>query len=148
MNQLLFREKLTPPIWGWVALTGFCLMLAVSVSAVFGDLVAAIVFVILVVMFIFVGYRFSPVVKVDSEFIYANKAKLPLSIITKATPLSITETTKIRGINADPKCFSATSPLINTSIRIDFEDKDDPHTYWLLSTRKPEELSRGLAQKV
>ena len=148
MNQLLFREKLTPPIWGWVALTGFCLMLAVSVSAVFGDLAAAIVFVILVVMFIFVGYRFSPVVKVDSEFIYANKAKLPLSIITKATPLSITETTKIRGINADPKCFSATTPLINTSIRIDFEDKDDPHTYWLLSTRKPEELSRVLAQKV
>ena len=148
MNQLLFREKLTPPIWGWVALTGFCLMLAVSVSAVFGDLAAAIVFVILVVMFIFVGYRFSPVIKVDSEFIYANKAKLPLSIITKATPLSITETTKIRGINADLKCFSATTPLINTSIRIDFEDKDDPHTYWLLSTRKPEELSRVLAQKV
>jgi len=148
MNQLLFREKLTPPIWGWVALTGFCLMLAVSVSAVFGDLAASIVFVILVVIFIFVGYRFSPVIKVDSQFIYANKAKLPISIITKATPLSITETTKIRGINADPKCFSATSPLINTAIRIDFEDKDDPHTYWLLSTRKPEELSRVLEQKV
>ena len=148
MNQLLFREKLTPPIWGWVALTGFCLMLAVSVSAVFGDVIALIVFTILVILFIFIGYKFSPVIKVDSEFIYANKAKLPLRIINKATPLSVSETTKIRGINADPKCFSATSPLINTSIRIDFEDKDDPHTYWLLSTRKPGELSRVLSQKL
>lgn len=148
MNQLLFREKLTPPIWGWIALFGFCLMLAVSVSAVFGDLIAALVFILLVFVFIFLGYKFSPVIKVDSEFIYANKAKLPLAIINKATPLSISETAKIRGINADPKCFSATSPLINTSIRIDFDDKDDPHTYWLLSTRKPEELSRVLAQKV
>ena len=147
MNQLLFREKLSPPIWGWVALTGFCLMLAVSVSAVFGDLTAVIVFVILVLFFIFFGYKYSPVIKVDNEFLYANKAKLPLNIITQATPLSVSETTKIRGINADPKCFSATSPLINTSIRIDFEDKHDPHTYWLLSTRKPEELSRVLSQK-
>jgi len=148
MNQLLFREKLTPPIWGWVALTGFCLMLAVSVSAVFGDLTAVIVFVILVLLFIFFGFKYSPVIKVDNEFLYANKAKLPLHIIKKATPLSVSETTKIRGVNADPKCFSATSPLINTSIRIDFEDKDDPHTYWLLSTRKPEELSRVLSQKL
>jgi hypothetical protein len=120
----------------------------VSVSAVFGDVIAAIVFAILLILFIFIGYKFSPVIKVDSEFIYANKTKLPLRIIKKATPLSVSETTKIRGINADPKCFSATSPLINTSIRIDFEDKDDPHTYWLLSTRKPEELSRVLSQKV
>jgi len=148
MNQLLFREKLTPPIWGWVALTGFCLMLAVSVSAVFGDLTAVIVFVILVLLFIFFGFKYSPIIKVDNEFLYANKAKLPLHIIKKATPLSVSETTKIRGVNADPKCFSATSPLINTSIRIDFEDKDDPHTYWLLSTRKPEELSRVLSQKL
>ncbi len=59
MNQLLFREKLTPPIWGWVALTGFCLMLAVSVSAVFGDLIAVIVFIFLVLVFIFLGYNFS-----------------------------------------------------------------------------------------
>ena len=148
MNQLQFREKLTPPIWGWVALTGFCLMLAVSVSAVFGDLTAVIVFVVLVLLFIFFGFKYSPVIKVDNEFLYANKAKLPLHIIKKATPLSVSETTKIRGVNADPKCFSATSPLINTSIRIDFEDKDDPHTYWLLSTRKPEELSRVLSQKL
>jgi hypothetical protein len=148
MSQLLFREKLTPPIWGWVALTGFCLMLAVSVSAVFGDLAAVIVFVILVLLFIFFGFKYSPVIKVDNEFLYANKAKLPLHIIKKASPLSVSETTKIRGVNADPKCFSATSPLINTSIRIDFEDKDDPHTYWLLSTRKPEELSRVLSQKL
>jgi len=148
MSQLLFREKLTPPIWGWVALTGFCLMLAVSVSAVFGDITAVIVFVILVLLFIFFGFKYSPVIKVDNEFLYANKAKLPLHIIKKATPLSVSETTKIRGVNADPKCFSATSPLINTSIRIDFEDKDDPHTYWLLSTRKPEELSRVLSQKL
>jgi hypothetical protein len=38
--------------------------------------------------------------------------------------------------------------LINTAIRIDFEDVADPHTYWLLSTRKPEQLSKVLNQNV
>ncbi|MFM1986993.1 MAG: hypothetical protein RIS18_1210 [Actinomycetota bacterium] len=148
MNQLLFREKLTPPVWAWAALVGFCAMLAISFSAVFGNLVAVIVFVFLIFIFIILSFRYSPVIKVDGEFLYANKAKLPLKIIKKVTPLSTSETTKIRGINADPKCFSATTPLISTSIRIDFEDKDDPHTYWLLSTRKAEQLSKVLSQFV
>jgi len=148
MNQLLFREKLTPPLWGWVALTGFSLMLAISVSAVFGNFVAIIVFLILDVLFIFIAIRFSPVIKVDDQYLYANKAKLPLKIISQATSLDARQTTKIRGVDADPKCFSATSPLINTAIRIDFEDVADPHTYWLLSTRKPEQLSKVLNQNV
>jgi hypothetical protein len=148
MNQLLFREKLTPPLWGWVALTGFSLMLAISVSAVFGNFVAIIVFLILDVLFIFIAIRFSPVIKVDDQYLYANKAKLPLKIISQATSLNARQTTKIRGVDADPKCFSATSPLINTAIRIDFEDLADPHTYWLLSTRKPEQLSKVLNQNV
>jgi hypothetical protein len=148
MNQLLFREKLTPPLWGWVALTGFSLMLAISVSAVFGNFVAIIVFLILDVLFIFIAIRFSPVIKVDDQYLYANKAKLPLKIISKATCLDARQTTKIRGVDADPKCFNATSPLINTAIRIDFEDVADPHTYWLLSTRKPEQLSKVLNQNV
>jgi len=148
MNQLLFREKLTPPLWGWLALTGFSLMLAISVSAVFGNFVAIIVFLILDVLFIFIAIKFSPVIKVDDQYLYANKAKLPLKIISQATSLNARQTTKIRGVDADPKCFSATSPLINTAIRIDFEDLADPHTYWLLSTRKPEQLSKVLNQNV
>jgi hypothetical protein len=110
--------------------------------------VAIIVFLILDVLFIFIAIRFSPVIKVDDQYLYANKAKLPLKIISKATSLDARQTTKIRGVDADPKCFSATSPLINTAIRIDFEDVADPHTYWLLSTRKPEQLSKVLNQNV
>ena len=144
MNQLLFREKLTPPFWAWIAVAGFCAILAVSMSAIFGNLVAIIAFFILLVLFVILGWRFSPIIKVDEQFLYANRAKLPIKIITKATPLNSRETTKIRGVAADPKCFSATSPLINTAIRIDFKDKDDPHTYWLLSTRKALELSKVL----
>jgi len=144
MNQLLFREKLTPPFWAWIAVAGFCAILAVSISAIFGNLVAIIAFFILLVLFVILGWRFSPIIKVDEQFLYANRAKLPIKIITKATPLNSRETTKIRGVAADPKCFSATSPLINTAIRIDFKDKDDPHTYWLLSTRKALELSKVL----
>ena len=144
MNQLLFREKLTPPFWAWIAVAGFCAILAVSISAIFGNLVAIIAFFILLVLFVISGWKFSPIIKVDEQFLYANRAKLPLKIITKATPLNSRETTKIRGVAADPKCFSATSPLINTAIRIDFKDKDDPHTYWLLSTRKALELSKVL----
>ena len=95
----------------------------------------------------FLALRFSPVIKVDDTYLYVGRAKLPLKIITNASALSASETTKIRGINSDPKCFSATSPLINTAIRIDFSDTQDPHTYWLVSSRKAVELSKVLQTK-
>ena len=147
MTQLRFREKLFPPLWAWAAIIGISIMLSVSMSAVFGNLFALITFILLMILFAFLALRFSPVIEVDDTYLYVGRAKLPLKIITNAAALSASETTKIRGINSDPKCFSATSPLINTAIRIDFLDAQDPHTYWLVSSRKPVELSKVLQTK-
>jgi len=147
MTQLRFRETLFPPFWAWAAIIGISIMLSVSMSAVFGNLFALIAFSLLMILFVFLALRFSPVIKVDDTYLYVGRAKLPLKIITHASALSASETTKIRGVNSDLKCFSATSPLINTAIRIDFSDAQDPHTYWLVSSRKAAELSKVLQTK-
>lgn len=144
MSNLQYREKLLPPFWAWLFLLGISLMLSVSMSAIFGTSVAIIIFALTTLALCFVSYKFSPELKIDSEFFYAGKAKLPLKIITQIEDLNSLETTQLRGIKTDLKAFHAISPLIATSIKIEFDDPTDPHSYWLVSTRKGQKIKNVL----
>lgn len=144
MANLQYREKLLPPFWVWLFLVGISLMLSVSMSAIFGTNVAIIMFAITTLVLGSFAYKFSPELKIDSEFFYAGKAKLPLKIINQIETLNALETTQLRGIKTDLKAFHAVSPLIPTSIKIEFDDPTDPHTYWLVSTRKGQKIKNVL----
>ncbi|MGA0082689.1 MAG: DUF3093 domain-containing protein [Candidatus Nanopelagicales bacterium] len=135
-----FREKLLPPFWSWLFLIGISLMLSVSMSAIFGTNIAIIIFLLMSSILGIIAYVFSPVLKIDSEYFHAGKAKLPLKIITQIETLNSLETTQLRGVKSDLKSFHATSPLISTSIKIEFDDPTDPHSYWLVSTRKGQKI--------
>lgn len=119
-------------------------MLAVSMSAIFGFNIALIIFLTTATLLSLITYIFSPELRIDSDFFYAGKAKLPLKIIKDIQNLNAIETTQLRGIKSDPKAFHAISPLISTSIKIEFEDPADPHSYWLVSTRKGEKIKNVL----
>ena len=144
MSNLQFREKLLPPFWSWLFLIGISLMLSVSMSAIFGTNVALIIFILTSTVLCVVTYLFSPELKIDSQYFYAGRAKLPLKIITQIESLNALETTQLRGVNTDFKAFHAISPLIPTSIKIDFDDPTDPHSYWLVSTRKGQKIKNLL----
>jgi len=144
MSNLQFREKLLPPFWSWLFLIGISLMLSVSMSAIFGTNVALIIFILTSTVLCVVTYLFSPELKIDSQYFYAGRAKLPLKIITQIESLNALETTQLRGVKTDLKAFHAISPLIPTSIKIDFDDPTDPHSYWLVSTRKGQKIKNLL----
>jgi uncharacterized protein YxeA len=148
MSQLVFREKLSPSYWVWLFLIGIDLMFAISFSAVFDNIAAIVLFVILLIIFILTAFFKVKLIKVDQEYLYVDKAKLPLKIITRATPMSVKDTSKLRGVAVDLKAFHVISPLVTTSIKIDFDDRQDPHSYWLVSTRKANELSTVLAKRL
>ncbi len=144
MSNLQFREKLLPPFWAWLFLIGVSLMLSVSISAIFGSTIAFVIFLIISLSLGIITYFFSPELRIDSEFFYAGKAKLPVKIIKTIEVLNALETTQLRGVKSDLKAFHAISPLISTSIKIDFDDPADPHSYWLVSTRKGQRIKNVL----
>ncbi|MFM1826417.1 MAG: hypothetical protein RLZZ37_1052 [Actinomycetota bacterium] len=144
MSNLQFREKLLPPFWAWLFLIGISLMLSISMSAIFGTNFAVAVFVIVSTILCLITYIFSPELKIDSQYFHAGKAKLPLKIITQIETLNALETTQLRGIRSDFKAFHAISPLISTAIKIEFDDPTDPHSYWLVSTRKGQKIKNVL----
>jgi hypothetical protein len=147
MSNLQFREKLLPPFWAWLFLIGISLMLSVSMSAIFGTNVAVVIFISISSLLFMVTYLFSPELKIDSQYFYAGKAKLPLNLISQIDSLNALETTQLRGVKSDLKAFHAISPLISTSIKIEFDDPTDPHSYWLVSTRKGQRIKNILQVK-
>lgn len=122
-------------------------MLSVSMSAIFGTNVAVVIFISISSLLFMVTYLFSPELKIDSQYFYAGKAKLPLNLISQIDSLNALETTQLRGVKSDLKAFHAISPLISTSIKIEFDDPTDPHSYWLVSTRKGQRIKNILRVK-
>jgi hypothetical protein len=122
-------------------------MLSVSMSAIFGTNVAVVIFISISSLLCMVTYLFSPELKIDSQYFYAGKAKLPLNLISQIDSLNALETTQLRGVKSDLKAFHAISPLISTSIKIEFDDPTDPHSYWLVSTRKGQRIKNILRVK-
>jgi hypothetical protein len=50
----------------------------------------------------------------------------------------------LAGRDADARAFLLLRPYLKRSVRIEVTDPEDPAPYWLVSTRRPEELAGAL----
>ena len=48
------------------------------------------------------------------------------------------------GVDADHRAFLFTRPYLTSVVRVDVDDPADPHPYWLVSTRRPDELADSI----
>ncbi|MPN07380.1 hypothetical protein SDC9_154650 [bioreactor metagenome] len=48
------------------------------------------------------------------------------------------------GAGADVQAFLATRPYIRRVVEVTLADPADPHPYWLISSRHPEELADAI----
>ena len=76
-----------------------------------------------------------PLVVVDDLVLRAGRARLPLRYVGRIAPLDAAQTREVRGRRADPAAYLCTRGWISRSVLVEVEDDDDPHPYWLVSTR-------------
>jgi hypothetical protein len=87
----------------------------------------------------------APLVVVDDLVLRAGRARLPLRYAGRIAPLTTDQTREVRGRRADPAAYLCTRGWISRSILVEVEDDDDPHPYWLISTRHGDRLAPILA---
>ncbi|MFC8599730.1 MULTISPECIES: DUF3093 domain-containing protein [unclassified Isoptericola] len=139
-----FRERLTPGPAAWcgaVALgviTGIALWpLAHVVGVVIGALVAAGTLVALVAT--------APVIEVADGRLRAGRAQVPVDLLGDVTPMDSPEQMRTAlGTALDARAFVCLRAWARTGVRVELEDPLDPTPYWLLSTRRPQELAAAL----
>ncbi|MBC2934499.1 DUF3093 domain-containing protein [Nocardioides sp. zg-1228] len=140
-----YAERLTVPLRWWVQGTMLVASLWLAVLAATPEAIAwTITAVAMLLLVALLGAYGRPRVSVDSTTFRAGRAHIPLELIGDVTPLDAEGVRRQAGVDADARAYLLLRPYIKRGVRVDIADPSDPSPYWLVSTRRPEELVSAL----
>jgi hypothetical protein len=136
-----FRERLTVPVIWWVLASLFALSVLLAVGAYLGPIwgVGTAAAAMLVAAAIFMSA--SILISVDAHELRVGRASIDHVYIANCRALDAEATRRLAGVDADARAHLVLRPYVKTAVEITLNDTDDPHPYWLVSTRRPQQLS-------
>jgi hypothetical protein len=140
-----YSERLSVPLRWWVQATMLLatLWLAFVVAMPAWAAWSATVALLLLVVGLFLWFG-SAHVAVRDDVLHAGRAHIPVDLIGPVEALDPEETRRVHGVDADARAFLLTRPYLKRAVRISVQDPSDPTPYWLVSTRRPNELVAAL----
>lgn len=144
-----FDEQLRVPLRWWVQATMFVasVWLAFVVALPEGVAWAATGVLGSLLVALFLGYG-SARVRIGSGVFHAGRAQIPVALLRDPVALGADETRRLAGVDADARAYLLLRPYLKRSVRVTVDDPGDPAPYWLVSTRRPAELSAALASAI
>lgn len=140
-----YTERLGVPLrwWaqGFMFTASIWLAVVVALPGSLAWLVTAVTAVTIAA--IFLSYGSARIVVADGE-LHAGRARISAHHLGSATALDAEQTRRAAGVDADVRAYLLLRPYLKRSVRVTITDPHDPAPYWLLSTRRPEELARAL----
>jgi hypothetical protein len=144
-SAVAYRERLHAPWWLWALGTLLMATLGVAYGFRLGPLVGIATFVVAESLLAALLLATAPLVVVDGSVLRAGRARLPLQHIARVATLDAERTRDARGTGADRRAYLCMRGWIPSSVLVEVDDPDDPHPYWLVSTRRGRELAPVLA---
>lgn len=87
----------------------------------------------------------APLVEVTETELVAGRARLPRSAVGSAEGFRRDDARRERGVGLDARAWLSIRGWVDPVVKVTLDDPDDPTPYWLLSTRRPEELVAALS---
>jgi len=141
-----FEEQLRVPLRWWVQATMFVASIWLAFIVAMPAVVAwgAAAFLVLLVVGLFLGYGGARL-RVGVGVFQAGPARIPVRLLSDPTPLDAEATHRLAGRDANGRAYHLLRPYLKRSVRVTVDDPDDPVPYWLVSTRRPDELAAALS---
>ncbi|MEY3093560.1 MAG: DUF3093 domain-containing protein [Actinobacteria bacterium] len=114
------------------------------VASVFDATVSASIALILLFFTLWSWWRTRLEIVVDDQFFSVGRAKIERRFITGARVLEKKEMSLQRTRELNPTAHLALRFWVKTGVKITISDHRDPTPYWLLSSRKSDEIVRAL----
>lgn len=147
-TRVRYSETLRVPAGWWAVGTAFA-------ATVWWALFVAVTWEVALVGGIAAGtavtaalWRYGSVrVLVDDNGLHVGRARLPHRYAGAVTPLDEAASRAAAGVDADARAFLMLRGYCRGAVMVHVDDDLDPTPYWLVSTRRPRELSRCLTAK-
>ncbi|HEY3339639.1 MAG TPA: DUF3093 domain-containing protein [Propionicimonas sp.] len=142
-----YSEQLRVPASWWVVGMFFALTFVTAVGFYAGPMVAVVAGVVTAagVAAALLWYG-SVQVRVDATGLHAGRAVLEWPFAGEVSVLDRAATRSRLGPGADHAAWLLVRGFVAGSIEVAVNDPDDPHPYWLVSTRNPEGLAQAVAE--
>jgi hypothetical protein len=143
-----FQERLLPSVGTWMVLAvagGALGLILVPVSSA----LAAVVAVVCIALAIVLGFATSPVVSVAGGMLTMGRSRIPVQELGEPEVLTGQDWHHAMHEGFEPLAHHVTRGWIHSGLRVPVIDEEDPVTAWVVSCRRPEDLSLALraAQK-
>lgn len=145
-GNILYREQLWVPWWYWALAVPAVVVCTAQVAfnrSIIWLIVGAVIITLIGVWILVTLSKTKITVDVDStgeRWLHAGTAVLPASVVSKSLAVPESAHRNALGRQLDPAAFLVTHSWVRTMVLLVLDDPDDPTPYWLVSTRRPEEL--------
>lgn len=143
-TDVMLREVIRPPLWLLAFIYFMFLSLVLAVWAAFDNQIALIIWIGLTLLLLLIATKLKRVITIDSQELRIGKAHIELQYLDKVELLTADEMRLLRTRDADPAAYPALIFWISTGVKITLKDKRDSTPYWLVSSKKSEELTNTL----
>lgn len=138
-----YRERLWPSFWPFLATA---LVIPATILVFWPiDVTVGIVVALALYGAIVAGLlATAATVEVADGQLRAGRARLPISVIGQVTQAEADEAFLERGQRLDARAWLLLRGWIDPVVRIELTDEHDPTPYWLISTRRPQQLTAAI----
>ena len=138
---MIFREVLRPPIWVLAFIYFLFLSIVLSVWAALDNRATLVTLVISTLALIWIAFSMTSEITFDGQVLRIDKANIEVNYLGKVTVLDKTAMRLLRTRDADPAAYLAIKFWEPRGIRIDLNDPRDKTPYWLVTSKRGEEIA-------
>jgi len=138
---VIFKEVLRPPIWLLAFIYFLLLSLVIAIWAAFDNNVALVAFIVATIAIVYIAIAMRSTITLDSEELRIDRAHIDIKYLGSATVLDSPAMRLLRTRDADPAAYLAIKFWMPKGIKITVVDPRDPTPYWLITSKRGEELA-------
>lgn len=143
---MIFKEVLRPPIWLLAFIYFLLLSVVLSVWAAFDARATLITLGFSTLALIWIAIAMKSEISFDGEILRIDKAKIERKYLGQVTTLDRDAMRLLRTRGADPAAYLAIKFWEPRGLRIDLNDSRDKTPYWLITSKRGEELAALLSR--
>ena len=145
MEVAAYDERLGVPLRWWVQgimlVASLWLALVVAVPGPAAWVCSGLALALLAALLLSYG---NARVSVEGGWLRAGRARIEGLHLGQVAALDPEETRRVAGPEVDARAYLLLRPYLKRAVRVEITDPADPAPYWLVSSRRPEELARAV----